>query len=176
MAFTDPKKNLEPLSLQEGMKVVDIGAGSGFYTFEAAKAVGNGGKVYAIDVQPELLIKIKNTAQAQKLTNVEVIHGNIEIVGGTRLHDKSIDAAIISNTLFQIEHKEGLIAELKRILKSSSKVLVIDWTDSFGGLGPHPDHIVTPEKTKELFESQGFSNVQYLTPGDHHYGFIYRLS
>ncbi len=172
MAFTDPIKNLEALDIQEGMSVVDLGAGSGVYTIASAAKVGKGGKVYAVDVQAELLMKIKNQAQSLKLMNVDVVHGNMEVVGGTRLREHTMDSAIVSNVLFQIEHKENFVAEIKRILKPGGKVLIIEWADSFGGLGPQVDYIVPTEKTQELFDKAGFSNIQYLTPGDHHYGFV----
>src|SRR4051794_29961193 len=117
MAFADPQENIRSLGLSEGDYVVDLGAGSGFYTLAAAHAVGHSGRVYAIDVDQELLARIKNHAAAEKLHNVEVIHGDMEAPGGTRLRDKMVDAAIVSNVLFQIEHKENFIQELKRIIK-----------------------------------------------------------
>jgi len=48
--FSDPKKNIEQMQLEHGMKIADLGSGSGFYSLEAARVVGDGGKVYAIDV------------------------------------------------------------------------------------------------------------------------------
>ena len=58
--FSDPKKNLKQFCLEEGMRVADFGSGSGYYTLAAAEAVGDTGRVYAIEIQQELLKKVKN--------------------------------------------------------------------------------------------------------------------
>jgi precorrin-6B methylase 2 len=75
------------LGVDLGMKVVDLGAGSGFYTIEAAKLVRSGGRVYAVDVQQDLLAKLKNSAALAGLRNIEVVWGNIEKIGGTKLRE-----------------------------------------------------------------------------------------
>ena len=69
------------------MHVADLGAGSGHYTLAAAKKVGESGRVYAIEVQKDLLTRIKNLAQTEHINNVEVIWGDVENRGGTKLKD-----------------------------------------------------------------------------------------
>lgn len=134
--FSDPKKNIEAFSLIPGMTIADLGAGSGAYCEPVAIAVGDKGKVYAVDVQKDLLAKIKNDANKNHILNIEVIWGDIEKVGGTKLRDGCVDGVIASNILFQLTNKEGFRAEVRRILKPGGRLFVIDWTDSFGGLGP----------------------------------------
>ncbi len=174
MAFSDPQQNLESLGVQEGSYVADLGAGSGFYSFAAGRLVGAGGKVYSIDVQQDLLSRIKNGAHVQKLHNIEVIHGDIERVGGTRLREASIDIVLLCNVLFQVEHKQDCVNEIKRILKAGGRVMIVDWQDSFGGMGPTSEHIFTELQTQELFEKSGFVFISSIDAGDHHYGVIYR--
>ncbi|MDP2705285.1 MAG: methyltransferase domain-containing protein [Patescibacteria group bacterium] len=171
--FSDPEKNIEELGLMPGMHVADIGAGSGFYSLSAAKAVGNNGKVYAIDVQKDLLSRIKNEAQRQHIKNLEVIWGNAEEQGGTKLRESSVDAAIVANLLFQIKNKEGLVKEIKRILKPKGRVLLVDWQDSFAGMGPQSGDVVLPDSSKELFEKGGLIFERRMGAGAQHYGFIF---
>lgn len=154
------------------MHVADLGAGSAAYTIAAGQQVGNSGKVYAVEVQKDLLSNIKNLALKQGLSNVDVIWGDIESPGGTKIKDHSIDAAIVSNVLFQAEDKKGLVLEVKRILKPKGRVLVVDWKDSFGGMGPHNDHVVSEDFAKKLFIEHGFTIDRIISAGDHHYGFI----
>ncbi|MEX0930521.1 MAG: methyltransferase domain-containing protein [Candidatus Paceibacterota bacterium] len=170
--MTDPVKNCGQLGLQPGMHVADLGSGAGFYTLAAAELVGEGGKVFAVDVRKDMLEKIKSTANNEGYTNVEVVWGNIEAENGTRLRGDSIDAAIIANTLFQIEDLAGMARETVRILKPGGAVLVVDWTGPHGGLGPAEDHVVPEEKAREVFELAGFSHVRDIPAGEHHYGFI----
>jgi ubiquinone/menaquinone biosynthesis C-methylase UbiE len=174
MAFSDPEKNIEAMGLHEGSYVADLGAGSGFYSLAAAKLVGAGGRVYAIDVQEELLARIKNTAHLQNVTNLEVIHGDIEHVGGTRLKDQSIDVVIASNVLFQVENKQGFIQEIIRILKSGGRLMLVDWSESFGGMGPQADQVITQVDSQKMFTDAGLVFVNSINAGDHHYGLIFR--
>jgi len=172
--FSDPQKNINQFHLGEGMKVADFGAGTGAYTYAAARKVGDSGKVYAIEIQKELLQKIKNEAQSQGLDAVEVLWGDIEEIGGTKLGDNSVDAVILSNLLFQVDDKKGVLAESKRILRTGGKVLVVDWADSYGGLGPLEDNIITAEKMKHLFGNEGFMFDREIMAGEHHYGFVFK--
>ena len=102
MQFKDPADNIKELYLKEGEIVVDLGAGSGWYTREASRRVGNSGKVYALDVQKELVETLKNRIRDEGLGNVECVWANIELRGGTKLADKLVDASIVANVLFQI--------------------------------------------------------------------------
>lgn len=174
MAFTDPKKNIQHLNLREGMYVADFGAGSGHYTFVVSGIVGEGGKVYAIDIQRDLLQRLKNHAQAEHRENIEIVHGDFEEIGGSRLRDQSIDAVIVSNVFFQIERRKTMIEEVRRVLKPGGKVLLIDWSDSFGYVGPRPEDIILPKVTKELFMSADFSEEESFDTGDHHYGIVFK--
>ncbi|MEK7081879.1 MAG: methyltransferase domain-containing protein [Patescibacteria group bacterium] len=171
--FTDPEKNLEQFDLQKGMRVADFGAGSGFYAFTAARLVGDKGKVFAVDIQKDLLTRLKKEAATKKLLNIEIVWGDLEKEGGAKLKDGSVDRAIVSNLLFQIEKKECLVREAARVLKPNGKILAIDWTDSFGGLGPPDKDVFGKEAARALFEKAGFVLERTIDAGAHHYGLIF---
>lgn len=156
------------------MHVADIGVGSGAYVFFAARAVGTDGRVYAIDINKTLLSRVASHADDLHLTNIDVLWGNAELSNGIKLADGAVDAVIASNILFQIEHKEDFAAEVARILRHSGRLLLIDWKDSFGGLGPHPDHVVTEDVARTLFEHAGFTFEKDIDGGEYHYGFIFK--
>lgn len=174
MAFSDPQKNIEQFGLSDGAIVADLGAGTGAYTVVAARAVSPAGMVYAIEVQKEFLVNIKNAIGDAGLSNVEVIWGDIERVGKTKIGDRVVDAVISANVLFQIEDKDGFISEIKRILKPGGRVLLVDWKDSFGGMGPQAQNIISYETAKNIFVNSGFTFVRNIDAGDHHYGFVIR--
>jgi ubiquinone/menaquinone biosynthesis C-methylase UbiE len=171
--FSDPVKNIAQFDVQPGMRVVDIGAGSGYYTIEAAKKVGASGMVYAVDIQRELLDKIKNSASLIGLHNIEAVWGNAEKIGGTKLREAIADRIVLSNTLFQVEpfDRDNLALELKRILKASGKLMLIDWQ---GGSPLSPRTLVPSMEAESLFQKAGFVVEKNFDAGDHHYGIIFR--
>jgi ubiquinone/menaquinone biosynthesis C-methylase UbiE len=173
--FANPDQCIAQLGLQEGMRVADFGAGTGFYSRASSGRVGHTGKVYAIEVQKGLVKKLESDLKSWGISNVECIWGDIEKLHGTKVADKSMDAVIVSNVLFQAEDKIGLIDEARRVLKKGGKVLLIEWSDSFGGMGPAPHHVVTSSKAQELFERRGFKMLENISASDHHYGIIFTL-
>ncbi len=161
------------MGLRDGMKVADLGAGSGHYSLAAAASVGNSGRVYAVDVQEDILKHLKDSGHQAGKNNIETIWGNLEKKGGTKLRDQSMDAVILSNTLFQLEHKEDAVAEIKRIIKSGGKLLVVDWAGAYGGMGPAPHHVVTEHQAEELFIRGGFYKAKDFRAGPHHYAIVF---
>ena len=105
---------------------------------------------------------------------MEVIWGDIEKPNGTKLLDSSVDLVLLSNILFQIEKKDVLIKEVKRILKPGGRVMVVDWQDSFGGLGPKAEVVVRKDTAMDMFEKSGFHLDREMSAGAHHYGLIYK--
>ncbi len=170
--FSDPDKNLAQLGLVEGMKIADLGAGAGYYSIAAGRRVGTSGRVYAVEVQKDLLGLIKSSASAGKVHNIEAIWGSIDTIGGTKLREGLVDRAVLANTLFQIEQKDrdNLALEIKRILKPSGKLLVVDWLP---GSPLSPKNCLARSVAEDLFNKSGFALEKTFTAGDHHYGLVF---
>ena len=173
MNFTDPKKTVQQMGLRAGMKVGDFGAGSGYYAISAASIVGKGGRVYAIDVQEDILKHVRYMAEQARLHNIETIWGNFEKPHGAKISDNVLDAAILSNTLFQLDDRKGALVEIKRTLKSGGILLVVDWAGAYGGIGPSAENVIPEHRAEELCASVGFNKTQTFVPGPHHYGLIF---
>ncbi len=171
--FVKPEENIAHLGLHEGMRVADLGAGTGFYTKAISEKVGKLGKVYAIEVRKDMVKKLESELKELNISNAECIWGDIEILGGTKLSDESMDVVIISNVLFQANDKLGLIDEAKRILKKGGKLLMVDWKDSYEGLGPAKHHVVTEKIAQELLIKRGFKVLKNISSPYHHYGIIF---
>lgn len=172
--FLDPKKAIEPLNIIPGMNVADIGCGSGYYTFAASEKMDNEGKIYAVDVRKNVLEKLAADAKEKGVSIVETIWGNAELEGGTKIADEFADAVIASNIFFQVDDKKALVKELFRITGPGGKLLVIDWSDSFGGLGPPQEYLVSPEEIKSICQSTSFYFVEEIKAGAHHYKLLFK--
>jgi ubiquinone/menaquinone biosynthesis C-methylase UbiE len=171
--FSSPHEIVLQLGLREGMKVGDFGAGTGHYARTAAAVVGPTGRVYAIDVQEDVLKHLKLNTHEHYQDIISTVWGDIEKPGGTHLRDASLDAVIIANTLFQIENRAGLLGEIKRVLVPGGKLMLVDWAGSYGGMGPSPERVVTEHEAEDFFIGNGFHKVKSFRAGPHHYGILF---
>lgn len=174
--FAHPPRIISEFGIEPGMKIADFGAGSGAYVFPSALALASSGAVYAIDIQKELLRKIKNEAKAQGLETVEILWGDLEVPHGTKLADGTIDLVIMSNVLFQLRHKNVALEEAFRVLRSGGRLALIDWSDSFRGLGPIAEAIVRRDEGLSLAAAAGLTLIREMHPGAHHWGLMLRKS
>lgn len=173
-AFAHPVRNIAALGIEPGMVVLDFGAGSGAYVLAMAEAMDGSGRVYALDVQRDLLRRIRAEAQHRGFDNVAIIWADAEQPEASKLADASVDLVLISNLLFQIEAKMNVLLEAHRILRPRGKLAVIDWLDSFGGMGPHRRDVVPKESARSLAEQAHFALEKEFEAGAHHYGLIFR--
>ena len=132
MEFLNPKGVLLQLGLEENMVAVDFGCGSGGWVMPLAKILKHG-KVYAIDVLQEPLSALRLKLKSENLLNVDVIHANVE--NHSKILANSCDLVLMTNLLFQAEHREKILEEGKRILKEGGRILVVEWKPG-ANLGP----------------------------------------
>jgi ubiquinone/menaquinone biosynthesis C-methylase UbiE len=172
--FAHPVRNVAMLGIEPGMAIADFGAGSGVYTIAIAKRLEGVGRVYAIDIQRDLLQRIKNESHRGNFHNVEVLWADLEVPGATKIADGKLDLVLISNLLFQIEQKAMVLAEANRILRMRGRFAIIDWLESFGGTGPIKEHVVSKDEAIGLGESAGAKFEREFNAGAHHYGLIFK--
>lgn len=170
--FSEPSQIVSRLGIKEGMVVVDFGAGSGAYSLAAAALVGSGA-VFAVDVQKGLLDRLAAEARDRRLDNIHIVWGDLERPGGSKLKDELADLIIVANTLFQADARYSLALEVKRVLRRGGRAAVIDWSGSFGGLGPPTERVVSPEETTKIFQKAGFEPAGEFPAGEHHYGLLF---
>ena len=163
--FTDPAKNVAEFGFIPGQKVADFGSGSGHYSTALSKFLGPSGCVYAIDLNKDMLVKLKNEAFKDGRGNIEIIWGDVEKPNGTKLKDVLVDGVVLSNTLFQFQDVTGAVNEAKRILKAGGRVGLVEWR----GKGP-----IQEAEAKNLFASSGLTFERSFDAGESHYGLIFK--
>lgn len=172
--FMDPIHILSACNLKSTDVVADFGAGTGFVAYAAAKFVPHG-QVFAIEINKDIVARLTREIEERRIQNVIPLWGDIEVRGGTQLKDGSVDFVILSNIFFQIEDKGGCLNEVNRILRSEGRVLLVDWSESFAGMGPLPHQIFTKQMAEDLFARNNFEKISDSIPaGEHHYGLLFK--
>lgn len=171
--FAHPQKNMLQAGFKPGDRIGEFGAGSGHVALALSGIVGNEGRIYAIDIQNDVLAHLRDTMDRRGIKNIDTIHGDFEKAGGSHLRDHVLDGVVLSNVLFQIDSMDGLIAEIQRTLKPGGKVLVTDWAGSYGGIGPSEERVVSEHRAEEIFINAGFHKVKSYRAGTHHYSILF---
>jgi arsenite methyltransferase len=161
-------------AIKPGDTVLDIGAGSGTDTILASRLVGESGKVWALDITPEMAARLRATLAEHGITNVEVIEGDAETIP---LPDHSVDVVTSNGALNLVPDKRQAFAEMFRVLRPDGRVQIADiviarpvplggrsdpelWAECVVGASVDEDYI-------DLFRDAGFAEVRELNSFDY---------
>jgi ubiquinone/menaquinone biosynthesis C-methylase UbiE len=171
-AFENPNrdKNLKPdevvraLGLKNGDVVADIGAGTGYFSRRFARAVGPNGKVYAVDIDAEILDYLKQQAEKEHLANIETVVSTPE---DPMLPAGSVDLAFFCDVVHHIQNRAAFYRKVAQGLKAHGRMVIIDFVPG-GPAAPHKaDELVPPAEDKRETGQAGFKFVkdyQFLEP------------
>lgn len=173
--FINPKKVIDELDLSGSEIVVDLGAGGGAYTIELAKRIaGGGGKVFAVDIQQDVLTRLAHTAKEEGLSNISYIHADIERPNAVPVQSGLASLTILSNVLYSAENKKAVMREAARLTHPGGHLLMIDWKGPFKGMGPEKSQVVTENDGVRLAMDSGFSLDRELSHTPHHWAILAR--
>ena len=115
---------MEALMLKPGMVVADIGAGTGYLSRRMAPAVMPGGKVWAVDVQPEMISLLQAGAKRSGLTQIEA---RISAVDDVNLPDSSVDLAVMVDVYHELSHPYEVMASILKALKPGGRIVFVEY-------------------------------------------------
>ncbi len=119
-----PEQALALIRIRPGMVVADVGAGSGYMTTRLARLVGAGGTVYANDVQPAMLRIIHDKAEAEHLSNVEIVQGSDT---DTHLPANTIDLALLVDMYHELWHPQEMLRSIRGALKPNGQLVLVEY-------------------------------------------------
>jgi ubiquinone/menaquinone biosynthesis C-methylase UbiE len=164
----DPDRLWRRVGLKLGETVVDVGAGSGFYAFPAAAAVGPTGRVYAVDVSRELVELVRERAASRNVPNVEAV---LSTPTHIPIEDAVADVAILANVLHGIPSKT--VEETVRVLRPGGRLVNVDWKKESTPEGPPVRHRLTAAEATVTLSAHGLASVDSFELGPYHYVLVF---
>jgi len=162
-----PSKAIAALKIGPGQTVADIGAGSGYYTVRLADEVGPTGRVFATDIQPEMLALLRTRLADRK------IGGNVELVQGTptesKLPDAAIDLALMVDVYHELAQPQVFLRSIKRALKADGRLVLIEFRKESEWVPIREEHKMSVRDARLELEAEGytFDRVIDVLPWQH---------
>jgi ubiquinone/menaquinone biosynthesis C-methylase UbiE len=152
-AYQKPDEVVRALALKPGETVADIGSGSGYFTLRFAAAVGDGGRVYGVDIDPEMIRHLNRRVRDAGVRNVQTVLSEPD---DPLLPDGSIDRFVIVDTWHHIDKQPEYLALMTKMLKPGGQVVMIDFQKRELPVGPPPEMKIAREDLVRQMETGGF--------------------
>lgn len=152
-AYQKPHEVLTALAIQPGEVIADIGAGSGYFTFRLAHHVGDNGKIYAVDVSPDMILHLNRRIRDLKAMNVVSILADPD---DPLLAEASIDRFFFSDSWHHIENQTKYLSLIKKMLNSGGEVVMIDFHKKELPVGPPMQMKIAREDLIKQMGNNGF--------------------
>jgi len=154
-----PDQALQAIGIRRGMVVADVGAGSGVMTFKMAKLVGPSGKVYANDIQPQMLEILQTRAQHDKVTNVQTVLGT---VSDPKLPAGAIDLILLVDVYHEFSQPQAMLDRMREALKANGRLVLLEYRKEDPTVPILPDHKMSVSEVKAEVEPEGFQFDQVI--------------
>jgi ubiquinone/menaquinone biosynthesis C-methylase UbiE len=171
----DAVKILKDIGLDKGDRFLDAGCSDGYFSVAAAEIVGDGGRVYAFDVDSDALGRLQKEIDEKKLANIEAKLADVSRL--LPLADESVDIVFISNVLHGLVangESERALKEVARVIKPQGKLAIVEFKKNETSMGPPLSIRLSPEDVEVLAKSYGFSKVAVKEAGPYHYSIVLR--
>lgn len=158
--YQKPEQVIEALAPKPGMAVADLGSGSGYFTRRFVKAVTEAGKVYAVDVEPEMLAYTKKSVEHMGIpSTVEFVLAQPD---NPKLPKGSMDLIFLCNVYHHLENRTAYFANVKSALKPGGKIAIIDFyhDERAGNVGFPRRHLVARETVVGELTKAGYRLVR----------------
>jgi ubiquinone/menaquinone biosynthesis C-methylase UbiE len=173
-SWQQPERIMDSIGVKQGMTIGEIGAGRGYFTFKLASRVGEHGRIFANDIDKDVLKKIEEKCKEQNVLNISTIVGEID---HPQFADSSIDMAVMMIAFHDFKEPEKMMNNLKSALRPGAKVYIIErdpdkWSFGRGHFWPENKVVAQITKAKyivtKIMRFLPRDNIYECIPGDPH--------
>jgi ubiquinone/menaquinone biosynthesis C-methylase UbiE len=159
-SWQKPEAVIKALNIREGQVIADIGAGSGYFTLRLARAVGEKGRVFAVDVEEGMVEYLRRRLGREKIKNVTAMkvppHDPLLI-------DGSLDLAFVCDVYHHIEERDGYLRKLRKAVKPDGRVVIVDFYRKETPVGPPLSMRLSEETVRKELREAGLEVTEELT-------------
>jgi SAM-dependent methyltransferase len=148
---------LEQLGIQPGWQISDVGCGNGYYTLPMAEAAGEQGRIYAVDIQPEMLRMLRSRVNRSQLKNIEPI---LSQPHDPKLPPAALDLVLMVDVYHEFSHPEQMLQAIRRSLKPTGLIALLEYRAEDPNVPIKPLHKMTKQQIDREYTSNGFKLVR----------------
>jgi len=154
-----PNAALDAIGVRPGMIVADIGAGTGYFTLRLARRVGPSGKVYANDIQPEMLRMLRQNAARANLSNIETVLGSET---DPKLPDHALDLILLVDVYHEFSQPQRMLRKMREELKTDGRLVLLEYRKEDPGIPIRSEHKMSVAEVRTETEAEGFQLGQVI--------------
>jgi SAM-dependent methyltransferase len=161
-----PGKVLDEMNLRPGMTVADVGTGVGYFAERMARKVGPAGKVFANDIQPEMLELLRERLARQKLRNVEPVLGAAD---DPKLPQACCDYILLVDVYHEFSQPQKMLARMKESLKPGGRLVLVEYRKEDPAVPIRFEHKMSVDEVRAELEAEGFEleRISRILPRQH---------
>ena len=162
----EPETALNAIGIAPGSTVADVGAGSGYFTVRMARRVGAQGRVYANDLQPEMLAILASRLQKERVLNVTLVQGGVD---DPKLPAASIDLILLVDVYHEFSQPQIMLRRMREALKPGGRLVLLEYRKEDPSVPIRPEHKMSVAEAKLEVEAEGYtlSRVDSALPRQH---------
>lgn len=144
----------QELKVTPGMTICDMGCGNGYHTLPLAAAVGEKGKILAVDVQPEMIDMLRQRITAKNITNIEPINGAYH---DPKLPPNTCDMVLLVDVYHEFSHPVQMLASMHAALKKDGQLVLVEFREEDASVPIKPEHKMSKAQIKKEMTANGFT-------------------
>jgi ubiquinone/menaquinone biosynthesis C-methylase UbiE len=169
----NPNEALDLLNLKKGQTVADVGSGVGYLTLRIARRVGPTGKVYGVDVQKEMLDRLKQNAAKAKLTNIETVLGTET---DPMLPAGKVDLILMVDVYHEVSQPQAMLQSMKRALSPEGRLVLVEYRKEDPSIPIRPEHKMSAWEVQTEVEAEGYKLESTIKSLPRQSIFIFRVA